>query len=167
LLAQAHSGPACVAFWIASGERSGRGDDDAHNLAEGFTPIALPHGKPEHGDVVTGMQPRIGLREDVGTLEVNPALCGIFSGLRGTHFIVINGACGDRDTRHSTLGQSDLSTIAGLLSTGAGLDLFGLRWPDIDQQWLASVLGQHPRLAFKRVVIEAARAEGDAIVWRA
>ncbi|WP_280186817.1 MULTISPECIES: HD domain-containing protein [Nocardia] len=69
----------------------------------------------------------------------------------------------DGIAQHITLGLSDLSTIAGLLSTGAGLDLFGLRWPDMDQQWLATVLAEHPRMAFKAAVIQAARAEVAAV----
>ncbi len=69
----------------------------------------------------------------------------------------------DGIAQHITLGVSDLSTIAGLLSTGAGLDLFGLRAPDMDQQWLATVLAEHPRLAFKAAVIQAARAEVAAV----
>lgn len=69
----------------------------------------------------------------------------------------------DGIAQHITLGLSDLSTIAGLLAGGAGLDLFGLRWHDMDQQWLAIVLAEHPRLAFKAAVIQAARAEVAAV----
>ncbi|WP_433635559.1 phosphohydrolase [Nocardia sp. CA-120079] len=69
----------------------------------------------------------------------------------------------DGIAQHITLGLSDLSTIAGFLSTGAGLDLFGMRWPDMDPQWLAVVLATHPRLDFKNVVIAAARREVAAV----
>ncbi|MBF6229281.1 HD domain-containing protein [Nocardia abscessus] len=69
----------------------------------------------------------------------------------------------DGIAQHITLGLSDLSTIAGLLASGAGLDLFGLRWPDMDQQWLTTVLTEHPRRNFKSAVIQAARAEVAAV----
>lgn len=99
-LAQADGGAAGIAFRVAGGQRGGGGGDDSDDLAEGFTSIVLMEGESEHGDVVTGVQPWVRLRQDVGPLEVGPSLRGIGCGSGRVHFFVVAGACGVRNPMH-------------------------------------------------------------------
>ncbi|MFI9507347.1 phosphohydrolase [Nocardia sp. NPDC052566] len=70
----------------------------------------------------------------------------------------------DGIAQHITAGvERDLSDIAGLLSAGASLDLFGLRWSHCDPDWICKVVADHPRLDFKNQVIGLVRAEVAAV----
>ncbi|MBF6300425.1 HD domain-containing protein [Nocardia amamiensis] len=65
---------------------------------------------------------------------------------------------------HMTLGvDSDLSDLAGALSAGAGVDLFGNRLHELDPQWVTEVIAHHPRLDFKRLVIDVVAREAAAV----
>ncbi|WP_051021542.1 HD domain-containing protein [Nocardia araoensis] len=65
---------------------------------------------------------------------------------------------------HMTLGaDSDLSDLAGALSAGAGVDLFGSRLPELDPQWIAEIIAHYPRMEFKRLVIAAVAREAEAV----
>ncbi|MFI5778100.1 phosphohydrolase [Nocardia sp. NPDC051570] len=73
--------------------------------------------------------------------------------------LVRNGISG-----HITFGvEKDLSDLAGVVSAGCETDLGGTRVEEMNRKWVDSVVAQHPRLDFKRRVIEAVRLESEAV----
>ncbi|SLJ82253.1 Uncharacterised protein [Mycobacteroides abscessus subsp. abscessus] len=82
------------------GQRAGRGDEDADELADGLAAVALPYRQGEHRDVVAGVQPRVGLGQDVRAFEVRPAQGRVGGGLRGRHLGAVAGAGGGGEGGH-------------------------------------------------------------------
>ncbi|MFI7000374.1 phosphohydrolase [Nocardia sp. NPDC050175] len=65
---------------------------------------------------------------------------------------------------HITFGvEKDLSDLAGIVSAGCETDLGGTRIEEMNRQWVDTVVAQHPRLDFKRRVIEAVRIESENV----
>ncbi|MFG1790995.1 phosphohydrolase [Nocardia sp. NPDC049149] len=78
---------------------------------------------------------------------------------RGKVVLVRNGISG-----HITFGvENDLSDLAGAVSAGCEVDLAGKRVQDMRRAWFDAVVAAHPRLDFKRKVIEAVRREAEAV----
>ncbi|WP_433654607.1 hypothetical protein ACQPW1_28115 [Nocardia sp. CA-128927] len=73
--------------------------------------------------------------------------------------LVRNGISG-----HITFGvEKDLSDLAGIVSAGCETDLGGTRIEEMNRQWVDGIVAQHPRLDFKRRVIEAVRIESENV----
>lgn len=65
-------GTAGVALGVAAECGARCGDDDADDLADCLSAVSLAQGESEHGDVIAGVRPRVGLGDDVRTFEVMP-----------------------------------------------------------------------------------------------
>jgi hypothetical protein len=65
---------------------------------------------------------------------------------------------------HLTLGVSDdLGDPGGFVAAGAFADVAGPRLDELDPAWVTAVLERHPRLDFKRHVLEGIRAEARTV----
>ncbi|MBF6340875.1 phosphohydrolase [Nocardia abscessus] len=121
-------------------------DDELFFTASMLHDIELEHPHPNRCFAIRGAEHAARLLAELGMPDDRLAL-------------VRDGIAG-----HMTLGvDSELSDLAGALSAGAGVDLFGNRLQELDPQWVAEVITRHPRLDFKRVVIDAVAREVAAV----
>jgi len=112
------------------------------------------------------------LLHDLQLEHPTPGRCfAVVGGERAAQFIRDQGAPEDRAqavgaaiAAHITLGASEnLADPGGFVSAGAGTDVFGLRLSDLDAGWVQELLGRHPRLDFKRHMLDAWATEGAAV----
>ena len=64
---------------------------------------------------------------------------------------------------HTTAGNDDLGDPAGFVSSGALLDVAGVRYDETDPRWMDAVLERHPRLELKRHLVACLKAESVAM----
>src|SRR5690606_26645752 len=97
-----------VALGVTAQRGPGRRDDDPHYLTESFTTVTLAQSKTEHGEVVAGVRPRVGLGQDVRTLEVRPPLAVHGRGAGGRH---LGGVGGVDDRGHRGHSADSLDSV--------------------------------------------------------
>lgn len=95
---------------------------------------------------------------DIDLADPTPGKCFAVSGSqRAQGFLLDQGADVHAAARiaaaiagHCTPGaDEDLGELAGFVSAGALLDVAGVRYDELEPDWLALVLQRHPRLALK------------------
>lgn len=109
---------------------------------------------------------------DLDLADPTPGACFAVSGSqRAQRFLLDQGADVHAAARiaagiagHCTPGaDEDIGELAGFVSAGALLDVAGVRYDELDPDWLASVLDRHPRLALKSQLLPHWAAAAPAL----
>lgn len=112
------------------------------------------------------------LLHDLTLEHPTPGRCfAVTGGERAERFALAHGAAPERASTigaavagHITVGATeDLTDPAGFVAAGANLDVTGMRMDETDPAFITTVLERHPRLEFKRHILEAWAAEGRAM----